>query len=174
MDAALHVVDDHGLDGLTLAAVAQRTGVATPSLYKHVDSLGQLRTLLARRVIDDVTDRVAAAVMGRSGDDAVTALMHAYRGYVVDHPARYAAMVADPLSDPELADAGRRLLDILLAVMRGYGLEGSEAVHAVRCLRSMAHGFASIEVSGGFGLAEHVDETYHQLIRMFIESMPRR
>ncbi|MDX6207750.1 MAG: hypothetical protein QOE24_141, partial [Frankiales bacterium] len=39
---ALVIVDEHGLEALTLAAVAQRAGVAPPSLYKHVRSLDAL------------------------------------------------------------------------------------------------------------------------------------
>jgi hypothetical protein len=37
----------------------------------------------------------------------------------------------------------------------------------------MVHGFGVIEAAGGFGLPEDLDETYEQLIRMFIASMPR-
>jgi AcrR family transcriptional regulator len=173
VDAALGVVDEHGLDALTLAAVAGRTGVAPPSLYKHVGGLGELRTLVAVRVMTEMTERFAAAVMGRSGDDAVTHLMRAYRAYVTDHPGRYAAMPPDPLHDPALAAAGGRLIEVIFAVLRGYGLAGPAAVHAARCLRAIVHGFASIEASGGFGLSEDLDETYERLIRMFLATLPR-
>jgi AcrR family transcriptional regulator len=173
VDAALGIVDEQGLDALTLAAVASRTGVAPPSLYKHIGGLGDLRTLVRGRVLAEMTERFAAAVIGRSGDDAVTSLLRAHREYVRCHPARYAAMSPDPLHDPALAAAGRRQLDVVFAVLRGYGLEGSAAVHAARCLRSIAHGFASIEASGGFGMAEDVNETYEQLIHMFLATLPR-
>jgi AcrR family transcriptional regulator len=172
VDAALRIVDQRGLTGLTLAAVADRTGVAAPSLYKHVGSLGDLRTQLANRLLDELADRLAAAALGRSGDDAVAALMHAYRGYVLEYPNRYAALPADPLHDPALETAGRRLLDIILAVLRAYGLDDSDAIHAIRCLRATVHGFASIEAAGGFGLSEHIDETYDRLIQMFLHTLP--
>jgi hypothetical protein len=55
--------------------------------------------------------------------------------------------------------------------LRGYDLDGSAAVHATRCARAIAHGFASIEASGGFGLPEDLDETYERLIRMFLASL---
>jgi AcrR family transcriptional regulator len=172
VDAALDIVDAQGVDGLTLAAVAARTGVAAPSLYKHVGSLAELRTLVGVRVMDELTERFTAAVMGRSRADAVAALMRTYRAYVVEHPGRYAAMPVDPLHDPLLADAGKRLIAVFLAVLRGYGLRGSAAVHATRCLRAIGHGFASIEAAGGFGLSEGLDRTYEQLIAMFTASLP--
>src|ERR1700730_15693414 len=100
VDAALAVVDEQGLDALTLAAVAARTGVAAPSLYKHIGSLAELRVLVSVRVIEEMTERFATAVLGRSGDDAVSTLMRTYRTYVVQHSARYTATHHDPLHDP--------------------------------------------------------------------------
>jgi AcrR family transcriptional regulator len=173
VEAALAIVDEHGADALTLAAVAQRTGVAAPSLYKHVGSLAELRTLVGARVLEEMTEQFTRAALGRSGDDAVEALMHAYRAYVLAHPARYATAPADALHDPRTAEAGRRLLELFLAVLRGYGLTDSAAIHTTRCLRAVVHGFASIEASGGFGLPEDLDETYAQLISMTTASLPR-
>lgn len=173
VEAALAIIDEQGLGALTLAAVAQRTGVAAPSLYKHVGSLGELRMLVGARVIEEMTAHFTRAVVGRSGDDAVEALMHAYRGYVVAHPARYAAAPPDPLHEPLTAEAGQRVLELFYAALRGYGLTGSAAIHTTRCLRAVVHGFASLEASGGFGLPEDLDESYAQLVRMTVSGLRR-
>lgn len=171
--AALDLIDQAGPAGLTLAAVAERLGVATPSLYKHVANLAELRRLVAVRILADLTTQLTTAVMGRSGDEAVTQLMHTYRTYVQQHPGRYAAVPPDPLhGDPDVAAAGTQLLEVFLAVLRAYHLPESATIHAIRRLRSIAHGFTSIEASGGFGLPEDVDETYQQLIAMFLTSLP--
>ncbi|ALG08259.1 TetR family transcriptional regulator [Kibdelosporangium phytohabitans] len=170
---ALELIDEGGVEGLTLAAVAQRTGVATPSLYKHVTGLAELRTLLGIQVLEEMTERFTAAVLGRSGDEAVTALMHAYRGYVLDHPHRYTLMPLDPLHDPALADAGGRLIGVVFAALRDYGLTESQTVQATRRLRVVAHGFASLEANGGFGLPEDLDETYAQLIAVVLPKKAR-
>jgi AcrR family transcriptional regulator len=173
VNAALAVIDQRGMDALTMAAVANHTEVAAPSLDKHIGGLTELRVLVGVHVMDEVTDSLGAAVMGRSGDDAVAVLMRTYRAYAVEHPARYAAIPPDPLHDPALVVAGTRMLDVVLAVLRGYGLEGSAAIHATRRLRAIVHGFASIEADGGFGLPEDLDDTYEQLIAMFIASLHR-
>jgi AcrR family transcriptional regulator len=173
VDAALELVDERGLAALSLAAVASRTGVAAPSLYKHVEGLAGLQFLISDRVMADMTERFSAAVLGLSRDEAVARLMHAYRAFVLEYPNRYAALPADPLHEPALVATGTRLFGVFLAVLRGYGLRGAAAVHAVRCLRAMVHGFASLESGGGFGLAESLADTYEQLIRMFLASLPR-
>jgi AcrR family transcriptional regulator len=164
-------VDEGGIESVTLAAVAGRAGVATPSLYRHVASLAELRRLLAKRVLDEVTELGAAAVMGCAGDEAVAALMLAYRRYVQSYPNRYAIMPLQPLTDPLLTPSGERLLGVLLAVLRWYGLDGAEAVHAARRLRAAIHGFASLEAAGGFGLPEDLDASFASLIEMVTASL---
>jgi AcrR family transcriptional regulator len=171
---ALEIVDEGGPEALTLATLASRSGVATPSLYKHVGSLADLRSRVAARVLGEITDVATAAVVGRSGDDAVAALMRELRAYALAHPNRYIAVPADPAHDPALVEPAGRLLDVFFAVLRGFQLDQPAAVHATRCLRVIVHGFAAIESAGGFGFAEDPGVTYDLLIDMFIASLHRR
>jgi AcrR family transcriptional regulator len=171
VDVAWQLVDEEGPAALTLAAVANRAGVATPSLYKHVRNLAELRIQLSIRAIDELSAVVGEAVQGRSGDDAVRALMAAYRAYVLEHPHRYASMIQSP--EPELAESGSRLLDIVLSALRGYDLDPADAIHAARCLRAAAHGFAVLETAGGFGLPELVDHSYGLLTSMVISGLKK-
>ncbi|MFB4296452.1 TetR-like C-terminal domain-containing protein [Actinomadura sp. NTSP31] len=175
VDAAIAVVDAGGPGALTLAAVAGRAGVATPSLYKHVRNLAELRQLVTERILEELADRLGNAAMGRSRDDAVAALMRAYRGYVVEHPSRYASMEQSAERRPAGDAAGERLLGVIYAVLRGYGLDGPELVHAARCLRSAVHGFAILEASGGFGLPADLEASYERLITVLTSgfSQPR-
>ena len=174
VDVALAIVDEHGPEALALAAVAARSGVAAPSLYKHVASLAELRSRVAARVLAEMTEVATTAILGLSGDAAIAALMRRLRAYGVEHPARYRSVPPDPMQDPALAAPAARLIEVFLAVLRGYDLHGPAAIHATRCLRVIIHGFASIESSGGFGLAEDPTQTYEQLIQMYLASLPRR
>jgi AcrR family transcriptional regulator len=171
VDVALALVDEKGVEALSLAAVADRAGVAAPSLYKHVGSLADLRTLMALRILRQVTGIFAEVVMGRSGDDAVEALMRAYRAYVLTNPGRYALLPLNPLGNAVLADAGREQLAVFVAVLRGYGLGDAAATHAIRRLRAAVHGFADLESGGGFGLPEDIEATYDGVIAMCLRSL---
>jgi len=165
VDAAMALLDRHGTEP-TLAAVAAHTGVAPPSLYKHVRSVGDVRRLIAVRVIDELADRLGGAVMGRGGAEALTALMNAWRDYVRQYPHRYALLPLSPLTDPLLLASAARLMEVVMAVLRGFGLDGSDAIHAARRLRASVHGFVMLEAQGGFGLPEDVDESYRRLVVM--------
>jgi hypothetical protein len=56
----------------------------------------------------------------------------------------------------------------VLAVLGSYGLRGEDALHAARGLRSVAHGFATLEVAGGFGIPIDLDESFDRLLRAFV------
>lgn len=172
--AAAELVDERGVAGLTLAAVAGRTGVTSPSLYKHVRGLGELRNRLAVLVVDEMTEGLRTAATGRSREDALRAGMLAYRDYVVAHPNRYAALPQAVPDDPNLVAAAGRLLDAVLALLRGYDLHDAAAVHAARCFRAAAHGFASLQAVGGFGLPHDLDASYDQLVNAIVLSMGTR
>ncbi|MDH6112171.1 AcrR family transcriptional regulator [Kitasatospora sp. MAP12-15] len=173
VDHALALIDDEGPDALTLAGVAARAGVATPSLYKHVPGgLGSLRRLIAIRVTEDLADRLDRETAGLGGDEAVTALLRAYHGYATEHPRRYAALPQAPATaDDELVRAGSRLVETIIGVLRDYGIEDSEAIHAARTVRALSHGFASLTIAGAFQLREDLAVTQDRLIAVLTSGL---
>jgi AcrR family transcriptional regulator len=169
VDVALRLVDEEGPASLTLAAVASRAGVATPSLYKHVRNLAELRALMSVRITDELGERIGGAALGRSADDAIRALMLAWREYVMTYPHRYFSVHQAP--DPATEQSARRLVDIMLAALRAYDLEDTDAIHAARSLRAAVHGFAILEAENAFQLPEKLDESYNLLIHMVISGL---
>jgi AcrR family transcriptional regulator len=165
VEAAVGLIDEKGPASLTLAAVARRTGVATPSLYKHVDSLEALQQKVSARVTAGLANVLANAVAGRSGEDALRSLAHAYRTYALTHPGRYPLTQRVPDSrDPEHLAASERAVQAVFAALRGYGLAGDDAIDATRMARSALHGFVSLEIDDGFGLPQDVGHSFECLV----------
>jgi AcrR family transcriptional regulator len=162
---AARLADEVGLDRLTLASLAQRLGVALPSLYKHVRGLDALHQKLSALATAELAAELVAAAAGRSRGDAVRATADAWRAYARRHPGRYQAAqrVPDP-DDPEHIAAGQRAVETVFAVLRGYDLSGDDLVDATRAVRSALHGFVMLEQSRGFGLPVDVDRSFHQLV----------
>ncbi len=73
--------------------------------------------------------------------------------------------------DRELTVAQEDVLAIMRAVLAPYGLEGAAEVHALRALRSLAHGFVSLELAGGFGIPVDVDESFRVLVGLFLDGL---
>ena len=162
---AAELADSDGLHELTLASIAGAVGVRTPSLYSHVAGLDDVRRRLALLALGEMDAVLRSAVMGRAGEEALVALAHAYRGYALRHPGRYAATVRAPdPADAELAAAGAATVEPLFAVLRGYGLQDEEAVHAARAVRSALHGFVALETAGGFGIPVDIEASFEAMV----------
>jgi len=168
VDAAARLADaDGGLDQLTLARVAAAVGVRTPSLYSHVGGLDDLRRRLAVRGAAELAATLRDAAVGKARGDALRAAADALRAYALAHPALYAAAQRAPEpGDAEAVAAATAAVEVFVALLAGYGLEGEEAIHATRAVRSAIHGFVAIEAGGGFGMAESVDESFARMVAM--------
>jgi AcrR family transcriptional regulator len=163
--AAAELADADGLAQLTLARLAAVLGIRTPSLYAHVDGLGDLRARLGARGARDLATVLQVAAAGRARGDALRAVADAYRKYGHAHPGTYAAMQIAADSH-EFQAAGAEVVGLIVAVLRGYGLEGEPAIHAVRAIRSALHGFVTLEREGGFGLPVNIDDSFDELVSM--------
>ncbi|MFN8515539.1 MAG: TetR-like C-terminal domain-containing protein [Chloroflexia bacterium] len=115
--------------------------------------------------------RLARAAVGKAGDGAVIALADAYL-VVRERPGLYAATQQAPASDDEewRAEAGE-VVAIVGATLAEYGLQGDDAIHAIRALRSLLHGFATLEAQGGFGIPLDLDVSFRRLLDIFIAGL---
>ncbi|GGE95365.1 TetR/AcrR family transcriptional regulator [Mycetocola zhadangensis] len=161
-EAAAALADEIGISQLSMSVVAERLGVKAPSLYKHVDGLADLSHRIAVLAATELGDELRDAMQGRAGRDALAAAAQTVRDYVKQHPGRYAATFVARPADAEgtLTLALDRTLASFAAVLRGYGLEPSDEIHALRMLRSVLHGFGTLEASDGFQMAADVEASF--------------
>ena len=178
VETAASLADEKGLEAVTLTALASELGIRTPSLYNHVAGLEGLRRELALLGVRELGQRLSRAAAGKATGEGILGLGQAYRGFVKERPGLYAATVRSyRLShpdDPELAQDEAQAFEPVLAVLASYGLSGEEAIHAARALRSVAHGFATLEVAGGFGIALDPEESFVRLLEGFAAGLRDR
>lgn len=169
---AAELADAHGLEQLTLAKVAEQVGVRLPSLYNHVEGLPGLRRELTFVGLRQLGEAISRAAIGKAGDEAVLAIAQAYHHYVLAHPGVYEATVQAPTPDDHAQEqASRAIVDVVLAVLTPYGLTEDAAIHAVRGLRSIVHGFATLETAGGFGMPLDRNESFLWLLRAYLAGL---
>ncbi|MQA33127.1 TetR family transcriptional regulator [Modestobacter roseus] len=164
--AGADLADEIGFSDLTMGRLAERVGVRTPSLYKHVTSQEDLNRRIAALALDEAAEAIGAAIQGLAGRDALRAAARALRDFILAHPGRYAATIGmEPTSpDDPIALAAARLLAPFTAALRGYDVAPADTTHALRALRSIFHGFATIEAAGGFQWSTGTDESFEWLI----------
>jgi AcrR family transcriptional regulator len=170
--AAARIADADGLDAATLARVAAELGIRSPSLYNHVESRGALLRAVAIDSVRELAAAITNAAVGRSCEDALRAVAVAYRAYALEHPGRYAATVRAPEpGDTEAEAAAAAAVSPLVAILAGWGIEGDDAVHLVRVIRSALHGFVSIEMDGGFNLSLDLDYSFDLLVDSLVAAI---
>ena len=164
--AGAALADEVGLPALGMGQLAERLGVRTPSLYKHVAGQDDLVRRIAALALDEAADAVGAAIQGLSGRDALAAAAHALRDFVLAHPGRYAATLEVEPTGPDdpIAVAGQRSIGAFRAVLRGYDVPAAEEDHALRAVRSAVHGFATLQAANGFQWSADVDESFDWLV----------
>jgi len=172
--AAAQIADESGIEEVTLAALAAKLGVRSPSLYNHINGLQSLRTRLAIHGLEELYLFMSKAAEGVSGTNAVHAMGIAYLNFSRSHPGLYETTLRAPEgNNKELEDISERILSLIIQVLQVYHLGEEGTIHAVRGLRSILHGFASLEHKGGFGMPLDTNLSFSRLIDTFIAGIGR-
>ena len=88
LDIATDVMTEHGVNGLTLAEVARRVGVQTPSLYKYFASIGAVYDALFERAASENLAVLRAGMeVGEPGLDALMKGLEASGKWVLQNQA---------------------------------------------------------------------------------------
>lgn len=165
VNEATAIVVRDGAGELTVGSLANALGVKAPSLYNHVTGIDEVRLQVGIVAVNRLGDTLTDAAMGRSGEDALFALCHAYRAFARDNSELYALTSGMPAGrDDEFDRRAWRALRPLYAVLAAHGFEEEDAVHTARIIRSTLHGFVAMELAGAFGLPESVDESFDQMV----------
>ncbi|WP_442604191.1 TetR-like C-terminal domain-containing protein [Paenibacillus sp. KN14-4R] len=172
LDAATIIADTQGFEQVTLAAIAQKFNIRPPSLYNHINGLQGIRQKLKSHGLALLHVRLTQAVHDLTGDAAVHALSAVYMTFAREHPGLYEATIpaADP-DDVESAELGEQIVHTFLQVLRAYGLDHERSIHATRGLRSICHGFASLEQKGGFGIPLDLDLSRRLVLNSFLAGL---
>jgi AcrR family transcriptional regulator len=144
LSAALHIIDESGLEACTMRAVAAELGVEAMSLYWHVPGKDAL--------LDGVVELVLGEVEGAQGQvttwqQAFMVFGHAFRGVLRRHPAVVPLVVSRPMAAyAAAAQSAERTLGLLEAA----GFDRATAVRIVRTMGRFVVGSTLLEI----GVAE--------------------
>jgi AcrR family transcriptional regulator len=173
--AARAILEEDGLDGVTMQAVAARVGVRAPSLYKRVADRAALIKGIADAVTEDLRRTIVPdATTETEPSDQLRAIAHRYRAFVGANRHGYGLLFAplppEMAPDPSaLAAVGRPIVETM-SVLTG----GSGALEAARTMVAWAHGFVAMEQAGGFRLGGDVDAAYATGIETILAGVSAR
>lgn len=173
--AAAEIVDAGGTEELTLASLAQKLDIRSPSLYNHIAGLPDVRRLLSLHGLEQLRNVMLHAAVGRAGDEAIREMAKAYLAFARAHPGLYEMTLLPPgPEDAERTRIAQEILDLVIRGLGSYRLGEIEVIHAARALRSLLHGFASLEGQGGFGIPLDLDQSFSEMVGIFLAGLHAR
>ncbi|HSM57352.1 MAG TPA: WHG domain-containing protein [Candidatus Sulfomarinibacteraceae bacterium] len=174
IEQAAQMMDAAGdAEALTLTALARALNVRTPSLYNHIDSLQDLNQALATFAAQRLLDRLRQAATGKVGSEALLSVARAYRRFAHEHPGIYPLTTRAPEpQDEALSAVAQELLQMLLLVLASCGLQGDEALHAIRGFRALLHGFVALEAGEGYKMDLDRDESFERAVLAYVNGLP--
>jgi TetR/AcrR family tetracycline transcriptional repressor len=165
-DAALKLIDEQGIEGLTVRALAQALGVGTMTIYWYVQN--------KEEVLDLVADRLLAGIeFPPVGDDWRTtarAAAAAVRQRLVAHARAAALMVGRGSFGPN----GMHMMEQALGIFRAAGFDDVDAADAYFTFSNYVTGFCLMQTSTVAVAGEPaVDRrTYARMVAGYIDSLP--
>jgi AcrR family transcriptional regulator len=156
--AGRHLLEERGMDALTMHDVADAVGVRAPSLYKRVRG----RSDLLRLILEDMADELTAALDAAAGSgDPVTdlrAMTATYRRLAHSSPVTYTLMHAPHAVPGATARSVRSSATFLRIVAEIAGPR--HALPAARTIVAWAHGFITMELAGAFRLGGDIEQAW--------------
>lgn len=154
------ILEEDGLDGLTMQRVAAAVGIRAPSLYKRIRDRGDLVRLIVDRSMRELTDRLDSVAGAGDPRQDLVALAHAFRDFARSRPETYGLLFArlpeTSRVDPELNARASRAILRAAAELAG----PDNALEAARTVVAWAHGFVSMELAGAFRLGGDVERAF--------------
>ncbi|WP_327582694.1 TetR/AcrR family transcriptional regulator [Nonomuraea sp. NBC_00507] len=165
---ALRLMDEGGVEGLSMRKLAAELDVNPMSLYHHVESKEALLGLVcqgaARRMHLPPDD-------GTPWQHQLRALALAYHRHALEHPALWTYVHNHPeiVSDRRIA-----LWEVLYRILRLAGIPEEELIRTGDVLHAFVSGFVIFETHGHMADdPEEIDRTFDTAINVIVRGLAR-
>lgn len=133
VEAACVIVDEKGVEGLSMRPLARALGVAPMAIYNHFADRDTLLSAVAEETLGNV------AIPKRRGGwrEQIVSIVEGMRRLATKHPHLYALAMTRPTKPA----AGFALMFAALAALRKAGLEEAEAVQWYHTILMLLQGY---------------------------------
>lgn len=169
------ILEEDGLEGLSMRELARRLDVRAPSLYFHVESRDDLLRELIGEALADLGRRLrVAAHAGGAPRQVVHRMARAYLAFAEDSPQRFALTFGPcPIERQpreQLAeDASAPVLEVSAALVGD-----QDALFFSEALWSLVHGYALLRLADQFRINPDHDRGFDFALDLLIDAAEAR
>lgn len=173
LQAALEIVDEDGINELSINALARKLEIQPPSLYNHLKNLEDLRVQVSVVVHVEIADWIKKAIKRKENKKAVIAMAESWRDYALKYPGRYKLSSSFPAQDSEeWHSVYVGLRDLTTEILKNaYTVSDADIRSAARAIRSLVHGFVMFELAGGWSQIIGIDKSFKKSIELMMKGL---
>jgi len=156
LEAAARLLDEGGVEAVTLRAVGERAGVSRQAPYNHFADKAALLSVLAARYLQRLGEGMTEAAKGAGEDpfEGLGAMMEAYVRFALENPSRYRLIGQEMSASPHqvVHEAARavnvRFVGAVVVCQEAGELPGGDPVELAAILFATTHGAVELTLSG--------------------------
>lgn len=145
--AALGLIDEEGLEALSMRQLGRRLGVDPMAIYHHVPDKSALLDLLLEDLLRGV--RLPRHTVAEPWTEQLFATFDALRDRLLEHPRAVPLVGTRPITTPAMMD----LVESVLSDVEGAGLPPGAAMNLIDCLTAYTVGKVLGETAGAAAAA---------------------
>lgn len=165
---ANQLIENKGINGLTIRDLALELDVRPQSIYNYVDSLSDLLDQVGLQFVQSVSDRLTEKISGVVGDEALMAFAQEFRAACLQH--RGLAPVLLDLNDSlKIPRTRKNIVKLYQDMFKPLQLDDSARVENT-LYRSTLFGFIIQEIGDFFTMqSSELDERFTKTMQLAID-----
>lgn len=178
--AALDVVREEGISELTTRAIARRSGLTQPAIYRHFTGKDELVSAVLGEIRQEVFTRLENAAAAEDIRERLFSSLRVFRDYAIEEPRLYDALFLQtaegiPLPPPIDPARGGNIFGTLAARVTESAeagiLRSSGPVATALTLAAHSQGLALLYRQGRFGSAERFTDFFDRSMADLITAL---
>lgn len=173
LQSALEIVDENGINELSINALARKLKIQPPSLYNHLKNLEDLHMQVSVAVHIEITEWIKNAVKRKKSKIAAMAMVESWRDYALTFPGRYKVYTSFQAQDSEeWLKVNIEQRDLITEILQNaYTVSDADIRSAARAIRSFIHGFVMFELGGGWTKIIDIDKSFRKSVELIMKGL---
>ncbi|MBI2766100.1 MAG: TetR/AcrR family transcriptional regulator [Chloroflexi bacterium] len=171
-EAARCLLEERGLDAVTMRELARQLGVRAPSLYFHVANREEVLRLLVQRGLEQLGTELRQAAAGVDDPgERLHALFDSYTQFAFANPGVFGLLFGPCPDERRLPDVyGEQSAAPLLETV-GELVPATDVLDVAQGLWALVHGYTALSLSAQFRLGGEPYRAMHRTLDLLLKSL---